>query len=340
MASADERAFRTSLKTRVFDRAYYLYGEDEFLKGEAVRELIEAAVDPATRDFNLDIRDGATLDGGALGSLLGTPPMMAERRVVVVRDAPALKKDARAALDRYLAAPSPDVVLVLVAPAGEKGKPDRTLGAKVSLVEFELLTGDRVARWIVHQAGVLGTRIAPGAAELLLQAVGNDLPVLASELEKLASFAGEGEITEHAVAAVVGVRRGETLGDLLDRVAARDAAGALALLPHILEQPKVSGVPVVMALTTQMLAIAWGSAVKGRADYFGLLRETGSVFTGRSWNEATAAWQRAAGSWRADDIDHALDALLATDIALKETRGTTDAQMMTTLVLSLCAGAA
>ena len=339
MASAAERAFRTALKTRVFDRAYYFFGEDDFLKGEAVQELIAAAVDPATRDFNLDTRDAASLDAGSLGSLLGTPPMMADRRVVVVRDAAALKKDARAALDHYLAAPAADVLLVLVAAAGEKGKPDKPLASRVTVMEFDPLSGDRVARWIVHFTTEQGARITPEAARLLQEAVGNDLPALASELEKLASFAGDGEITEAAVASVVGVRRGETLGDLLDRVAARDAAGALAILPHVLNQPKVSGVPMVMALTTQTLAIAWGSAVKGRADYFGLLKETSSSLTGRPWGEAAAAWQRAAGSWSNSDLDAALDALLDTDAALKETRGSTDEQLLTTLVLSLCAGA-
>jgi len=340
MAAPDERAFRTALKTRVFDRAYYLFGDEEFLKGEAVRELIDAAVDPATRDFNLDVRDGAALDAGALGSLLGTPPMMAERRVVVVRDAPALKKDARAALDAYLTAPAESCVLVLVAPAGDKGKPDKTLAAKATCVEFAPLSGERVQRWIAHQAGRLGASITPGAAALLLEAVGNDLPALASELEKLASYTNGAEIGEDAVSAVAGVRRGETLGDLLDRIAARDAKGALAVMPHVLEQPKMGGVPVVMALATQTLAMAWGSAVKGRADYFGLLRDAGSVMTGRSWGDATAAWQRAAGTWSAADLDHALDALLAADMALKDTRTTTDEQILTTLVLSLCAGAA
>ena len=89
MAAAAERAFRKSLQTRSFDRAYYLFGEEEFLKEDALRQLIAAAVDPATREFNLDVRDGTTLDGETIGSLLGTPPMMAERRVVVVKNAPA-----------------------------------------------------------------------------------------------------------------------------------------------------------------------------------------------------------------------------------------------------------
>jgi DNA polymerase-3 subunit delta len=336
MTAPAERAFRKSIQSGVFDGAYYLYGEDDFLKHDAVQQLIAAAVDPATRDFNFDQRDGASLDAETLGSLLGTPPMMAPRRVVVVRNAPALRKDARAALDRYLEAPAPDVLLVLVAPSGDKGKPDKLLSTKTTVVEFEPLTGDRVAKWIAHHAGVLGIRLAPEAADLLQRAVGNDLPSLAAELEKLASFAGTDEITEDAVTSVVGVRRGETVGDLLDRIATRDAAGALAILPHILTQPKVNGVTVVMALTTQTLALAWGAAVKGRADYFSLLKES-KAYPGRSWGDAVSAWQRASGKWTAAELDGALESLLAADRSLKDTRASSDEQLLATLVLSLCA---
>src|SRR6185369_13876618 len=115
---------------------------DEFLKDETIRQVIDAAVDPGTRDFNLDLRRGGDIDGESLLTLLSTPPMMADRRVVVVRDVQALKKDARAALDRYLAAPTPDVVALLIAPAG--AKLDAALSTQASAVAFEPLTGDRV----------------------------------------------------------------------------------------------------------------------------------------------------------------------------------------------------
>lgn len=339
MSLAAERAFRAALKTRVFDRAYYFHGDDAFLAAEALRELLDAAVEPATRDFNLDVRDAASLDAGTLGSLLGTPPMMAARRVVVVRDVGALRKDARGVLDAYLEAPAPDLVLVLLAGAGEKSKADKTLTARATSVEFEPLTEDRLVRWIAHHASLRGAKISPGAAALLMQAVGNDLPALASEIEKLSTLAGDREIEEDDVTSVVGVRRGETLADLLDRIAARDAAGALEILPTVLSQPKASGVTTVMALGTQTLALAWGSAVKGWPDYFGLLSEGRSAYTGRSWNDATNAWQRATGSWSSADFDAALEALLAADVALKDSGASTEEQQLATLVLSLCAGA-
>src|SRR3982750_3560966 len=95
----DAKSLRTALKDRTFAPAYYFYGEDDYLKNEELRRVIDAAVDPATRDFNFETLRGTDLDAETLGSIVGTPPMMAERRVVVIRDVHALKKDARAALD-------------------------------------------------------------------------------------------------------------------------------------------------------------------------------------------------------------------------------------------------
>jgi DNA polymerase-3 subunit delta len=338
MPALPERAFQRSLQRGEFERVYYFHGDDDFLKEQAVRELVDAAVDPATRDFNLDVRAAAELDAETLGSLLGTPPMMAERRAVVVRDVAALRKDARAVLDRYLAAPAADLVLALVAPAAEKAKVDKVLEGRAATMEFAPLSGDRVPRWITHHVeSVLAATITPEAADLLQRAVGSDLSALAAELDKLASYAGGGTIDEDAVADVVGVRHGETLGDFLDRVAARDATGALALLPHILSQPKTSAVSVVMALTTQTLAIAWGLTRNGRADYFELLKSGKGPFTGRPWGEAARAWSVAERHWTDAAGDAALDALLAADIALKETRISSDTQLLSTLVLALCA---
>src|SRR3712207_1223 len=184
-----QRILRDAIRDKRFAPAYYLFGEDDFLKEHAVRQLLEAAVDLATRDFNLEVRRGAEVDAETLGSLLGTPPMMAERRVLDVRDVGALRKDARAVLDRYLKSPAPDAVVVLVAPAG--AKTDRALSTRTTALEFEPLTGDRVPRWIKHHAEAeLGTAITPEAVELLQSAVGSDLPQLALELDKLASYVG------------------------------------------------------------------------------------------------------------------------------------------------------
>jgi len=343
MSVSSLKALREALKRRSFDGAYYITGEDDYQKDDAVRQLVEAALEPQSRDFNLDIRKAAELDAETLGSLLSTPPMMAERRVIVIRDIGALKKDARRALDEYLAAPAPDLLLLITAAAGAKS--DSALAGSSRTLQFDQLTGDRLPKWIVHHAtSDLGVSITESAVELLQAAVGSDLHQLAGELDKLASYTQGAEITEDAVSAIVGVRRGETQADLLDAVADRNVSRALELIPHILSQPKTTAVSVVMSLSTQMIAIAWGrsklddgaSRSQLTQQYFDLLKETGA-FTGRSWGSAAAVWSRAADRWSRQAIDYALDALLDADVALKESKVSSEEQILATVVLSMCA---
>jgi len=346
MSASSLKTLRDAIKRRAFDGAYYIIGEDEYQKDEAVRQLIDSAVDPASKDFNLDIRRASELDAESLAVLLSTPPMMAERRVVVLRDVSGLRKDPRKALDQYLLQPAANVLLVMTENSG--AKIDDLLASASTSLQFDPLSGDRVPKWITqHTSNALGLVITEPAVELLQAAVGNDLHQLAGELDKLASFV-EGrsqEIGEDAVGAVVGVRRGETQADLLDAVADRSVTRAMDLIPHILAQPKTTAVSVVMALSTQMLAISWGRAkldeglprARLSQEYSNLLRET-RAFTGRPWGSAAAVWTRAAERWSRESLDRALDLLLETDVALKESRVSSEEQLLASLLLSLCAG--
>jgi DNA polymerase-3 subunit delta len=355
MTTMTEHVFTRSVSGGAFEPVYYLFGDDDFRKDEAVAHALAAAVPPGARAFNLEVRRAADLDAESLASLLDTPPMLTARRAVAIRDVGLLRKDARRALDRYLDRAARDTLLLLVATAG--GKPDRNLADRAVAVEFPVLTEDRVAKWIVHRASTLDATVTREAVALLQAAVGADLALLAAEIDKLVSYvrgtapsgasaSAEISIDDAAVTAVVGVRRGETLGDFLDRVAAGDAAGGLALIPHILAQPKTTAVSVLLALTTQTLAIAWGVALREqgspparlRQEYFEFLKATGNPMTGRPWGEAVEAWARAAERASRASLDRALDALLAADLALKDTRVSTEEQMLATLVLEICAG--
>jgi DNA polymerase-3 subunit delta len=345
MSASSLKTLRDVIKRRSFDGAYFISGEDDYQKDDAVRQLVDAALEPGLRDFNLDIRRAAELDSESLEILLSTPPMMAERRVIVLREINVLRKDARKTLDQYLKSPASDLLLIMTAAIGIKA--DASLSASATVFDFDLLTGDRIPKWITHHATKeLGIGITEPAVELLQAAVGSDLHQLAGELDKLASYVqGRGEgIGEDAVAAIVGVRRGETQADLLDAIADQNVSRSLELIPHVLAQPKTTAVSVVMALSTQMLAISWGRArldeglsrARLAQEYFNLLKETGA-FTGRSWGSATAVWARAAERWSRKALDRALDSLLEVDVALKESRVSSEEQLLASVVLSLCA---
>src|SRR5674476_164221 len=113
MPAITSRTLKNSIDAGSFDPVYVLHGDEDFLKEDLLRQLLAGAVDPAMREFNVDTRRGADLDAAGLRDLLEALPMMAERRVVVIRDAQMLKKAPLGVLDKYLATPSRDTVLVL-----------------------------------------------------------------------------------------------------------------------------------------------------------------------------------------------------------------------------------
>src|SRR2546428_1819689 len=232
-------ALLRSLKQGASDPVYYLHGDEDVLKDEAVRALVERAVDPVARDFNVDQRNAPELDAEAFHALVNTPPMLAATRAVVVRGLDQLKKTAklRQELLRYLESPNPTTLLVLVQAAGEP--PDADLVRRTTAVAVEPLPPARVERWMAHRARQLALTLAPEAGALLLDAVGSDLATLARELEKLAALAGGASrpATREDVAALVGVRRGETLQDLVDATLERRAA----VVPRRRSPPRAQG---------------------------------------------------------------------------------------------------
>src|SRR4051812_50122019 len=79
-------ALLRSLKKGQLAPVYYFHGPEDVLKDEAVRTILDQALDPAMRDFNLDQRSAGQLDPEEVHSLCNTLPMLAERRVVGVRE--------------------------------------------------------------------------------------------------------------------------------------------------------------------------------------------------------------------------------------------------------------
>ena len=189
MALSTFKALKASLASGAFDRVYVFHGADDHLKDENVRAVVERATDQSTRDFNCEILRGGELDVATLSGALDALPMLAERRVVVLRDPGALKKVARERLDQYLAHPAPELLLLLVVPAG--GKADAKLAANASELEFKSLEGPDLQKWIAHESTTANrTAISDGAASRLAAYGGSDLSLLAGELRKLAAPTG------------------------------------------------------------------------------------------------------------------------------------------------------
>ena len=93
-----------------------------------------------------------------------------------------------------------------------------------------------------------------------------------------------------------------------------------------------------------MLAISWGRAkldeglprARLSQEYFNLLRETGA-FTGRPWGSAAAVWTRATERWSRESLDSALDSCSKPTLLMKESRVSSEEQLLASLILGLCA---
>src|SRR5438034_1314442 len=177
MAALTLDALLRSLKkgAPVPEPVYLLHGDEDVLKDEAIRALVDTAVG-SSRDFNLDVRFAPDLTPESFHALVNTPPMLAERRAVVLRGVEQLgkrKTKLRDEVVRYLASPNPTTLLVLVVAAGEE--PDADFVRASTSVALDALAAERVPRWVQHHASTLGLDLAADAPGLLLKAVGEDL---------------------------------------------------------------------------------------------------------------------------------------------------------------------
>ncbi|HYK82072.1 MAG TPA: DNA polymerase III subunit delta [Gemmatimonadales bacterium] len=337
-------ALLRSLKQGAVEPVYYLHGDESVLKDEAIRALLERVVERAARAFNVDQRNAADLDPESFYALVNTPPLLAAARLVVLRGLEQVRKGAklRQELLRYLASPNPTTVLVLVQGVGEPPDPELAQGA--TAVAIDPLPPARVVRWMTHRAHQLGLTLTPEAGDLLLAAVGNDLATLARELEKLAAATTDPSraATKDDVAALVGVRRGETLEDLVEAALARQAARAAHLVEPVLAQPGMSGVRIVTGLATALLgaALARAELARGTARVRLEGRLVAHLRTARpfglgNWEAAAARWARWAELWRARDLSRALHQALAADRALKSSSVSDERGIVEQLVLSL-----
>src|SRR5262245_45619185 len=151
MATATFDSFFKALRKGEVPAALYLHGPEEVLKEEALRELLERNVDAGLRDLKVDQRSAGTITPWEVDYLCNTVPMMADRRVVIIRDVEAWNRRAKAKAEvlRYLERPVPTTVLVLIQ-GGSDDAADPELAKKALAVAAEPLPHDRAKKWLLH----------------------------------------------------------------------------------------------------------------------------------------------------------------------------------------------
>ena len=234
---------------------YVLAGDETFLLERCRQAVLRGFVPPELKDFCLSDLD---LSGNSIFEVLDraqTPSLMAPFQVIFVRNVRQLytrgaKKDEFAALDHYFRSPNPQALLIFVADflripsdsrrmeMDDKNRFERlteTLGEHCGMVELARVSEEDAMRWAVATAQEAGTRMEPDAARQLVDALGADMMMVASELEKLLLYTlGRGRIKLGDVETMVLGAKQRSLYELTDAISARDRARALALLHGLL----------------------------------------------------------------------------------------------------------
>lgn len=181
-------------------------GADEF-SAERTIESLRRAVRAVDADADLTELEAAQLGQGALAEIT-SPSLFASLRFVVVRKVEDLPDDAVDLVVTYVAAPEPDVALVLHHTGGMKGKAvlERLRKAGVTEVRATPLKKWDLPTWVMAEIRSHEARIDERAADALVMAVGEDLRALAGACDQLASDCADEPITETVVRRYFGGR--------------------------------------------------------------------------------------------------------------------------------------
>lgn len=233
---------------------YLFCGSERQLMEEALKKVESLVVDPSTRCFNYNLFQGTEVSAENIISVAQTVPMMARKRLVVVKDVDKLAASELDRLSRYIKDPSPTTCLVLAADKVDMRK-GLFQALKPAAVYFEPLYENQVPSWIKKEAEGKGKSITPDAVHYLAEAVGNDLMKLRNELEKAALYVGDRkEIAAGDIENVTTRSKLESIFKLTDAVGSRDAAKALKVLADLLESGE-NGVKILYMVTRHLRLI-------------------------------------------------------------------------------------
>lgn len=218
---------------------YLLTGEDVYRKNLVI-EQIRKAVNPD--DFNFFQEYTEKADISEVLSLVNTPPVFADKRLVVLLGIEKLRKEPKEALLRYLENPLDTTILVLTHNDNKKMKTEKTLaqyGADAGVVcNFDELKNDDLSSWVRAQALEKKMELSFDAVDMLCNLVGSDLGALENELEKLALYVldrADKTISQADVLACVGFSKEQNPFELANAITACQKDRALKLVDKLLE---------------------------------------------------------------------------------------------------------
>jgi DNA polymerase-3 subunit delta len=251
---------------------YLIVGDEPYFERQVLTELKRAALAGAVPGLNDEYLQAGEVTVERVLGAARTLPMMAKRRLVVVRGLERWEprdgqeegkeregKEREPPLDRlleYAKAPSPSTVLVLVGGGLDKRRrlvtQARSLGF---LVSCEPLERAALPGFVQREVQARGARIASDTADLVAELTGPELSQVVDAVDRMSLYVGDqGEITEDVVAECVVRLRPSTVWELVGAVGRRDLGAALRALDQVYD-PADRGLRLlgVLAWSTRQL---------------------------------------------------------------------------------------
>ncbi len=297
-------------------------GEFDGLRADRALAEIRRTLERERGDVAVLGYHGADCDPEALADAIETPSLFGARTLLVLRGAEALPERAQDRLVHALERQAPQVTVAIVARGGDQRRRFfarcRELGRRVAVDHPR--TGE-MTQWADRFAKDRGRRLDDDARALLLECIGRDLLLLASELDKLvAAVPAERAIGAADVLRVTAPGREHGTFEMTDAVCARDAAGASRLLAQALDEG-AQPIAVIGALAAALKPILAGAEFVAR----GRRPEEAERAIGLNPYQRRAV-QQGMRAYRVGELRRALMRLADIDVAIKT--GTGDGRTM------------
>ncbi len=216
---------------------YAVLGDDAYLRDESLKAIARQALGDGADDLSVSRFPGDHATLPAVFDEIRTLPFLSKCRVVIVDGADPFVTAHRKELETYAEKPVTSGVLVL----SVKSMPGNTKLAKLIdktglLIDCKSPDERDLPRWLVELARSQShAKLEADAAQLLVELVGPEVGLLASEVEKLAVYVGESKIIRrNDVAKMVEAGRVEKIWTIIDDATTGKGAEALADLDHLL----------------------------------------------------------------------------------------------------------
>ena len=247
------RSIIEEVKAGSFKPVYLLMGEEPYYPEKVCAAIIDNCLQEWEKDFNELICYGADVDADAVITAARRFPMMADRQLVVVKEAQVMKTLDDLAL--YCQKPLDSTVLVILMHGASLDKRKALYKSVLKqgvIVESLPLKDYETEKWVMTFYEERGLKIDPEGARLLVESAGTDLGTIAVETEKLLKNLPEGVKTNtpEDIERNVGISRQYSIFELTKALSFRDAPRAVKVARNVGETPRFAMPMAVSMLYT------------------------------------------------------------------------------------------